>query len=198
MSGRLPRPADLPAHMPTWRDGIHRALCRGMLRLCGWGLQGEFPDTARLVLIVAPHSSWWDGFWGLLIKVAIGANVRFMAKRELFWPPLGTTLHALGGMPVDRTATKGAVEQVVDQFARRGTLWLCIAPEGTRRAVTRWKTGFWHIARGASAPILPVAFHYPTRTIVLGTLLHTSADMAADISRLHAFYTPFKGKHRNV
>ena len=198
MSARVPAPDQLPPRMPHLRDGKRRRLCRLALRVAGWGLGGEFPDTGKLVLIVAPHSSWWDGFWGLLVKVAIGANVRFMAKRELFAPPLGGLLRALGGMPIDRSAAAGVVEQMVAQFTRRDALWLGIAPEGTRKAVPRWKTGFWHIARGAGVPILPVAFDYPTRTIVIGTPLDTSADMDADIARLRAFYAPFKGRHRNV
>jgi 1-acyl-sn-glycerol-3-phosphate acyltransferase len=184
--------------MPTLPDGVRRKLCRLALCAAGWGLAGEFPDVARLVLIVAPHSSWWDGFWGLLVKVAIGANVRFMGKQELFQTPLGGTLRALGGMPVDRGATKGVVEQMVEEFNRRDALWLGVAPEGTRKAVKRWRSGFWHIAHGAGVPILPVAFHYPTKTIVVGQPLPTSADMAADVARLRAFYAPFKGRHRNV
>jgi 1-acyl-sn-glycerol-3-phosphate acyltransferase len=198
MSAREPAPEQLPPRMPHLRDGKRRRLCRLALRVAGWGLGGEFPDTTKLVLIVAPHSSWWDGFWGLLVKVAIGANVRFMAKRELFAPPLGGLLRALGGMAIDRSATAGVVEQMVAQFTRRDALWLGIAPEGTRKAVPRWKTGFWHIARGAGVPILPVAFDYPSKTIVIGTPLDTSADMDADIARLRAFYAPFKGRHRNV
>ena len=92
----------------------------------------------------------------------------------------------------------GVVEQMVAQFTRRDALWLGIAPEGTRKVVPRWKTGFWHIARDAGVPILPVAFDYPTKTIVIGTPLNTSVDMDADIARLRAFYAPFKGRHRNV
>lgn len=198
MSARVPGPAELPAHMPTLRDGVRRALCRLVLRVAGWGLAGQFPDIARLVLIAAPHSSWWDGFWGLLVKVAIGADVRFMGKQELFRAPLGGTLRALGGIPIDRGATKGVVDQMVEEFAQRDTLWLGVAPEGTRKAVAHWRSGFWHIAHGAGIPILPVAFHYPTKTIVIGAPLTTSDDMAADVTRLRAFYAPFKGKHRNV
>lgn len=198
MSARVPGPVELPVHMPTLADGVRRKLCRLALHMTGWGLDGKFPDVARLVLIVAPHSSWWDGFWGLLVKVAIGANVRFMGKQELFQTPLGGTLRALGGMPVDRGATKGVVEQMVEEFNRHDALWLGVAPEGTRKAVKRWRSGFWHIAHGAGVPILPVAFHYPTKTIVIGQPLATGTDMAVDVARLRAFYAPFKGRNRNV
>lgn len=198
MSARLPAPGELPRHMPKLRDGLRRALCRLALRMAGWGLQGEFPDIGHLVLIAAPHSSWWDGWWGLLMKVAIGADVRFMGKQELFRPPLGPLLRTLGGIPIDRKATQGVVERMIEEFDQREALWLGVAPEGTRKAVRRWKSGFWHIAHGAGVPILPVAFHYPTKTIVIGQPLTTSTDMAADVARLRAFYAPFKGKRRNV
>ena len=198
MNGHLLTPTQLPPLMPKLRDGWQRRVCRGVLRLAGWSLVGEFPDVPRLVLIAAPHSSWWDGVWGLLVKVAIGADVHFMAKQELFRWPLGGLLRRLGGMSIDRGAAKGVVEQMIDQFRKRDGLWLGIAPEGTRKPVKHWKSGFWHIARDADVPIFPVAFHYPDKTIHLGPLFEASADMDSDMTRLHAWYAPFKGKHRNV
>lgn len=198
MTPGLPAPAQLPPRMPRLRGGLRRRLCRGILHLAGWHLRGDFPDVAKLVLIAAPHSSWWDGIWGLLIKVAIGADVHFMAKQELFRWPLGGMLRRLGGMPIDRGAAQGVVEQMIDQFRQRDALWLGIAPEGTRKPVARWKNGFWHIARGAGVPVFPVAFHYPDKTIQLGPLFPASADMDADLARLRTWYASFRGKHRNV
>ena len=198
MKRRVFTPAQLPARMPKLRDGWQRRICRGVLRLCGWNLTGEFPDVPKLVLIAAPHSSWWDGAWGLLIKVAIGADVHFMGKQELFRGPLGGLLRRLGGVPIDRSAAKGVVEQMIDQFRQREKLWLGIAPEGTRKPVTRWKSGFWHIAHDAGVPIFPVAFHYPDRTIRLGPLFDAGTDMGATMQRLREWYAPFKGKHRDV
>jgi 1-acyl-sn-glycerol-3-phosphate acyltransferase len=184
--------------MPKLGDGWQRRACRAMLRMAGWSLAGEFPDTSKLVLIAAPHSSWWDGIWGLLIKEAIGADVHFMGKQELFGWPLGNLLRRLGGMPIDRGAAKGVVEQMADQFRQRDAFWLGIAPEGTRKPVKRWKSGFWHIAHDAGVPIFPVAFHYPDKTIQLGPLFDASDDMDADMRRLREWYAPFKGKHRDV
>lgn len=198
MKGRLPRPTELPSRMPHLRDSLRRRTCRLVLRLAGWSLVGEFPDVPQAVLIAAPHSSWWDGVWGLLMKVAIGADVNFMAKQELFRWPLGSLLRRLGGMAIDRGATKGVVEQMIDQFHQRDALWLGIAPEGTRKHVVRWKSGFWHIAHDAGVPIVTAYFNYPDKTIGVGPLFETSDDMTADLLRLRAFYAPFKGKHRNV
>jgi hypothetical protein len=123
MKGRLPKPQQLPPNMPRLADNWRRWLCRGVLRLCGWSLVGEFPDVRRAVLIAAPHSSWWDGVWGLLMKVGIGAEIHFMGKQELFSGPLGGLLRKLGGMPIDRGAAKGVVEQMIDQLEQRDALW---------------------------------------------------------------------------
>lgn len=198
MSQAIPSSAEMPAHMPLYPDGLQRRICRLLLRLCGWRLAGQFPDLPKAVLIAAPHSSWWDGVWGLLMKVAIGAEVHFMGKEELFRGPLGNLLRRLGGMPIDRAASLGVVDQMVAQFHQRERFWLGIAPEGTRRQVARWRSGFWHIADQAGVPIVPAYFNYADRTIGIGPPLVTSGDMAADIARLQAFYVPFKGKHRDV
>ena len=156
------------------------------------------PDRAKLVLIAAPHSSWWDGVWGLLMKSALGLDVSFMAKRELFTGPLGWLLRRAGGVPIERSESSGVVEQMTARFAASERLWLGIAPEGTRKRVAKWKNGFWHIARNAGVPILPVYFDYPSRTIGFGPLFEPTADLAADLAALHAFYAPWRGKHRGT
>lgn len=198
MTERMRTPATLPARMPRFGDTLVRKTCRGLLRLCGWRLHGEFPDIPRLVMIGAPHSSWWDGIWGLVIKIAVGADVRFMGKRELFVGPLGWLLRRLGGIPIDRNAADGVVEQMVALFEHQDALWLGLTPEGTRKAVRKWKSGFWHIAHRAGVPVLAVAFDYPGKTFHVGPLFATSDDMHADISRLRAYYASFRGKHRGI
>ncbi len=197
MSGRFAGPS-LPPAMPQFPPNPFRSWCAWWLHLCGWRLAGEFPDEARLVLIAAPHSSWWDGYWGLLFKVATGADIAFMGKRELFRGPLGWALRKLGGMPVERSSTHGVVEQMVERLVASQRLWIGIAPEGTRKQVRAWRTGFWHIARDAGVPILPASFDYPSKTITLGPLFHVGADMHADLAALRAYYAPFRGKRRAV
>ena len=191
-------PRQLPASVPQLKSHVGRRLARWILRICGWKLVGDFPDVSRLVLIAAPHSSWWDGVWGMLVKVALGIDISFMGKRELFVGPLGWLVRTLGGIPVERSSTHGVVEQMSERFARQPKLWLGIAPEGTRKPVKKWRTGFWHIAHAAKVPILPVYFHYPERTIGIGPLFQPGDDMAADLQHLRDFYAPWRGKNRSV
>jgi 1-acyl-sn-glycerol-3-phosphate acyltransferase len=197
VSAELALPA-LPPSVPQFRQNAWRRLCVWLLRVCQWRLAGPMPDRAKLVLIAAPHSSWWDGVWGLLMKSALGLDVSFMAKRELFTGPLGWLLRRAGGVPIERGESSGVVEQMTARFAASERLWLGIAPEGTRKRVAKWKNGFWHIARKAGVPILPVYFDYPSRTIGFGPLFEPTADLAADLAALHAFYAPWRGKHRGT
>lgn len=191
-------PRSLPPNVPRFPDGAWRRLFRACVRASGWRLEGEFPDVPRLVLIVAPHSSWWDGIFGLLFKVALGVDIAFMAKRELFRWPLGWLLRRLGGVSIERRAAHDVVEQMVERFRTHERLWLGIEPEGTRKAVAKWKSGFWHIAREAGVPILPGYFDYPRKVIGLGPLFQPTGQKDADIAALRAFYEPFRGKHRGV
>jgi len=197
MSAASALPA-LPPSMPQFAQKRWRKVCAWLLRRSGWRFAGELPDRAKLVLIAAPHSSWWDGVWGLLFRSALGADVSFMAKRELFKGPLGWALRQVGGVPIERDSTNGVVKQMTARFAASERLWLGIAPEGTRKHVTKWKNGFWHIARAAQVPILPVYFDYPTRTVGLGPVFEPTADLAGDLARLRAFYAPWRGKHRGT
>ena len=188
----------LPPSVPQFPQNAWRRLCAWLLRSCGWHLAGAFPDRTKLVLIAAPHSSWWDGVWGLVMRSALGIDVSFMAKRELFAGLLGWLLRRAGGIPIERSQSSGVVEQMTARFAASERLWLGIAPEGTRKRVAKWKNGFWHIARNAGVPILPVYFDYPSRTIGFGPLFEPTADLAADLAALHAFYAPWRGKHRGT
>jgi 1-acyl-sn-glycerol-3-phosphate acyltransferase len=197
VNGAATLPA-LPPSMPQFPQNAGRRFCAWLLHRCGWRLAGTLPDRPKLVLIAAPHSSWWDGVWGLLFRSALGADISFMAKRELFVGPFGWILRRMGGIPIERDSANGVVQQMTSRFAANPRLWLGIAPEGTRKRVTKWKNGFWHIARAAGVPILPVYFDYPSRTIGIGALFETTADLAADVAALRAFYAPWRGKYRGT
>lgn len=188
----------MPALMPQFAPSFGARLCTWILRRCGWRLVGEIPNVPKLVLIAAPHSSNWDGVWGMLFKVALRVDMRFIGKREVFFWPLGALLRSLGGIPIDRRGAHDMVEQMRMQFATHDRLWLGIAPEGTRRKVTKWRSGFWHIARAAHVPILPIYFHYPDKTIGFLPLITPNEDLAADMARIRALYLPYEGKNRDT
>jgi 1-acyl-sn-glycerol-3-phosphate acyltransferase len=189
----------LPPSAPRVRpNAFTRWLGRTILRLGGWHVAGSLPDLPKLVLIAAPHSSNWDGVWGFAAKLALGFEVRVLGKAQLFWWPLGPVLRRLGVIPIDRSSPQGTVGQAVAMIRASERIWYALAPEGTRKPVERWKSGFWKIAHEAQVPILPAYFHYPERRIGIGPLFHTSGDMAADIAALRAWYAPWMGRNRGT
>ncbi len=173
-------------------------ICRWILARCDWRMAGELPNVAKLVAIAAPHSSNWDVVWGLLFKYGLRLNVQFIGKREAFFWPLGPLLRHLGGIPIDRNAAHGVVGEMKREFESRDKFWLAIAPEGTRKRVQKWKSGFWRIAREANVPILMVYFHYPGKTIGFGKLFYPGADLDADMAHIRAFYAPWQGRRRGT
>ena len=189
----------LPPNAPRVpRGGFARWFGRTLLRLGGWRIVGEFPDIPKLVLIGAPHSSNWDGVWGFAAKLALGLDIRILGKHQLFWWPLGPLLRRIGVIAINRDAAHGVVDQLAERIRREERMWLGIAPEGTRRKVDRWKTGFWKIARAADVPVLPAYFDYPEKVIGIGPPFVLGDDMAADIARIRAWYRPWRGRHHNV
>lgn len=189
----------LPPNAP--RAGTARVWRRAalaLLRLSGWRMRGEWPDLPRLVVIAAPHSSNWDAVWGFAMKLALDLGIVFMAKKEAFVGPLGWYLRLMGGVAVDRAAPVGVVEQAAARLRGAERMWFVLAPEGTRRRVEQWKHGFWKIARAAEVPVLCVAFHYPTKTVEIGPVVHCSDDLAADMATIRAWYRPFVGKRRGT
>jgi 1-acyl-sn-glycerol-3-phosphate acyltransferase len=179
----LPR---IGARVPRTGGAISSALGHWTLRLLRWRVEGDIPDVAKMVLIVAPHSSNWDFVVGVAAKVAMRLRVRYLGKDTLFRFPLGIVMRYLGGIPVDRSTANDVVVSVVSEFQRRDQMLLAIAPEGTRKPVTRWRTGFYHIARGARVPILPVALDWQTRTIRIGELFSPSGDLEVDLQVLRS------------
>jgi 1-acyl-sn-glycerol-3-phosphate acyltransferase len=179
----------LGPNVPKSDGRLTRPLGRLMLRLTGWRVEGEFPDLGQCVLIVAPHTSNWDFVFGLAAKWALGLRVRFIGKHQLFRFPLGVLMRGVGGIPVDRHSAEGFAERVAAEFASGLPLWLVVAPEGTRRRVTRWKSGFHRIARAARVPILPVALDYAARSVRALPLYTPSEDYAADLQALSAHFT---------
>ena len=149
-----------PPNMPQYAPSFAGALCRYFYLQSGWRVVGEIPNVSKLVAIAAPHSSNWDVFWGLLVKIGLRLDVRFIGKREAFFWPLGSLLRGFGGIAIDRRHAQKVVPEMAALFARNEKLWLAIAPEGTRsktESLQQGKMGAAFLASKSGYPVLPVA-----------------------------------------
>jgi 1-acyl-sn-glycerol-3-phosphate acyltransferase len=155
----------------------------------GWRVEGEFPDLKKMVLIVAPHTSNWDFPTGLCVKFAMRMGGRFVGKHTLFRGPFGVVMGWLGGIPVDRAAAAGFVEDVARIVREAERMTLVIAPEGTRRRADRWKSGFYRIALAAEVPIFPVGFDYRRKVIFMKPSFQPTGDYEKDLAYLRSLYS---------
>ena len=159
-----------------------------------WRIEGDIPDVPKMVIIVTPHTSNWDFVVGVAAKLALGLRILFLGKDTLFRFPLGMLMRGLGGMPVDRASPHDVVNQVRVEFSRRDRLIVGLAPEGTRKRVERWRTGFYHIAHGAGVPILPVALDWENRVIRIHQPAATTGNLEADVADLQRRLSGARGK----
>lgn len=171
-----------------------KLIAKGLLRLGGWTATGEKPVARKAVVIAAPHTSNWDGIWALIYKVSIDMDIRFFAKRSLFWFPLGTLLRGLGGIPLDRSEPGSAARKAVDAFANNDSFYFGLAPEGTRALRPQWKSGFYRIAVGADVPVVLGFLDYGKRQLGLGPTIELTGDKDADLRKMRDFYQNISGR----
>ena len=169
-------------------------LARLLLRIGGWTGVGTVPDEPKAIFIAAPHTSNWDGIWALIYKISIGLEVHFFAKHTLFWFPLGTLLRGLGGIALDRTRARSAVQQVISAFEESDHFNFALAPEGTRRLTKGWKTGFYRMAEGANVPVFLCFLDYKNKRLGIGPKLELSGDQEADMLVCQAYYSSITGR----
>jgi len=163
-------------------------------KLIGWRLVGKIPSNIKKsVVIVAPHAQWEDFPIGLFARASLKTKVNFLGKSELFKRPFGFVFRWLGGKPVDRFSNNGMVDSVVKLFRNNDTLHIALAPEGTRKAVSTLRTGFYYIALAARVPIIMVVFDYPNKRIIVREPYCLSGNLEEDLRDIALYYNQFDG-----
>ena len=170
---------------------MFRLLSKGIFfKLLKWEMQGHFPTLPKYIVAVVPHTSWVDFFLGLLVRSISGESINFVGKKELFTPLTGWFFRSLGGAPIDRSGNKGSVESLAEVFDAHQKFRIALAPEGTRKKVEKLRTGYYHIAKRLQIPIVPVAFDYANKKVVVHTNFYTTDNETRDLKALE---TLFKG-----
>jgi 1-acyl-sn-glycerol-3-phosphate acyltransferase len=112
--------------------------------------------------------------------------------------PVSAFLRWMGGIPVDRSSAHGIVGEAVDAFRNYPERVLVIAPEGTRRKVERYKTGFLHIAHGAGVPVLLVGLDYAARCVRIGPAIEVGPDIEAARARVEAHFAKIPARYPHL
>ena len=174
---------------------MKKLIGRFVLAVSGWRIDGGAPATKKLVMIAAPHTSNWDFVYMTAIAFVLDIKIYWMGKKSLFRFPLGMFFRAVGGIPIDRSKSNNMVDQMVQEMDQRERFFLVVPAEGTRQRRDYWKSGFYHIARGAGVPIALGFLDFYRKCGGIGPLLHPTGDIQADMDRIRAFYADVKGKH---
>ena len=173
---------------------ITRWSCENLLKLSGWKVDTTNPPVSNCVLIAAPHTSNWDFVLMLLFAGSFGLKISWMGKSTLFIQPFGYILRLMGGISVKRNKKNQIVNNMISMFKKNDKLSLVVPVEGTRARTDFWKSGFYHIAKGANVPILPTFLDYSNKRGGFGLPIETSDDLLLDMQKIREFYAPFSGK----
>jgi 1-acyl-sn-glycerol-3-phosphate acyltransferase len=163
--------------------------------LLGWKMVGSFPaHLKKYVVIAAPHTSWQDFPIGILARNVSGEKINFIGKDSLFKGPFGWVFKSLGGAPVDRSKSNNLVDAIVDTFNSREEFRLGLSPEGTRKKVEKWKTGFYYIAKGANVPIVMATLDFGNKQVKVSEPYYPTDDVKKDFAYFHSFFEGVQGK----
>ena len=176
-------------------------LSRIVFWITGWSLNDNWPKgLKKAVLIAIPHTSNWDLLYARSAFYLMDIPVRFTIKKEVMVGPLGWFIKALGGIAIDRKRIPGGrkqtyTEAMVNMLKESDELVIMVTPEGTRSAVKKWKSGFYHIALGADVPVVVGYLDYKKKEAGIGPAIYPNGDMEGQIEEMMAFGRTVTGKY---
>jgi 1-acyl-sn-glycerol-3-phosphate acyltransferase len=163
--------------------------------LMRWKIEGVFDEQIKKsILMVMPHTSWHDFYVAIICRGALGVEINWIGKKELFRFPFGYFFKSLGGAPLDRTGGLNKVESIAKLFETKETFRLGLSPEGTRKKVEVLKTGFYYIALQANVPIIPIAMNFEKKEFNFGNAFYPTGNIESDLYLLNKHFAGVKGK----
>ncbi len=172
--------------------------CGWMLRKMGWTTVGGPVPEKKAIILGVPHTSAKDFIVSYLFYTQFAAQKAYvMIKKEFFFWPIGPLIKKMGGIPVDRSNATALVKSLIEQMENKDTFILAIAPEGTRKATKKWKTGYHLIAKTANVPVYLGYFDWGRKRVSAGEKVELTDDARADTERIQAIYETMhlQGKH---
>jgi 1-acyl-sn-glycerol-3-phosphate acyltransferase len=149
------------------------------------------PSAVSSVVVAAPHTTWRDLPYSLLLAFYFKMRIRWVGKKELFLWPFSGLLRWVGGVPVDRSVRSLMTDYCASLLRDADQPFqLVIAPSGTRKnaPVRMWRHGYWNIAKKSKTPILFGFISYQRREAGILGQFYPSSDYESDIARIEHMY----------
>lgn len=186
---------ELGKQLPQRGNKFSKWLGRLMMRLCRWRIEGNICQSPKFICVMAPHTSWWDFTNNLGVLFAMGLHASWFIANKYTKGATAKILGYFGAVPVERSQRTDMVTQMAEQIIASEKFVLAIFPEGTRKPVPAWKTGFWHIAKKADIPVQLIAVDYAKRATIFGPVIALTDDKEADIRHMRAYFRNVTAKH---
>lgn len=178
----------LPDQVPSRGSPLSRAIFKKLFLAQGWKFDGEFPNLAKAVAIISPHTSNIDAWHGFLALLGIGIKITIFGKNTLFDTPLKPLLDWVGVIPVQRENPHGLTREITEIVQATDQIWIGMAPEGTRKKADKIRSGFYYIAYEAQIPIVMFSFDYTKKTIHCLGVFEPSGDFETDLEKILKIY----------
>lgn len=159
-----------------------------LCRLMGWHFDDGAIAEPKAIILGFPHTCVEDFFVFYLYTRAIGEKMNVMMKKEFYIWPFRKAMSAIGIVPVDRAHGSGVLKQTIDHFNSRDRFHIALAPEGTRKPVKRWKSGFHVIAKATGAGVYLGYYDWDHKYITVGKRFELSDDKDADMRAIQKYY----------
>lgn len=176
-----------PGSYPRCSTAAH-LMGRFVIWLFGWKVAGGVPDTNKMIIVAAPHTSNWDLIFLLGAAFTFHLRINWLGKDSLFKTGFGWLMRWTGGIPVDRSKSNNMVASLAEDIGQRDSCAIVIPPAGTRARTEFWKSGFYWVARGAEIPLVCGYLDYAKKEAGLGLCFMPTSDVARDMDRLRDFY----------
>ena len=185
--------SQIPERLRGKRSILLRKIARFGINISGWTIKGMVPDEERIVIIAAPHTSNWDFVLAMLAIFGLNIKLRWLGKHSIFKPGFKNFFKWLGGIPVYRDNPSNLIDNVVKIVKREKSIVIAMTPEGTRKKVKRWKTGFLRIAKQTHSKILLISIDAPTKSIEIGRIFNPTGNSEDDLAFIQKYYSSFRG-----
>tara|TARA_B100001057_G_scaffold45888_1_gene40948 strand:+ start:913 stop:1518 length:606 start_codon:yes stop_codon:yes gene_type:complete len=185
--------SQIPERLRGKRSILLRKIARFGINISGWTIKGMVPDEERIVIIAAPHTSNWDFVLAMLAIFGLNIKLRWLGKHSIFKPGFKNFFKWLGGIPVYRDNPFNLIDNVVKIVKREKSIVIAMTPEGTRKKVKRWKTGFLRIAKQTHSKILLISIDAPTKSIEIGKIFNPTGNSEDDLAFIQKYYSSFRG-----
>lgn len=181
-----------------------KILSKFIFWITGWKVVGGVPkEVKKAVIIAAPHTSYWDFMYARAAFFIIEVPVKITVKKEVVnFPVFGWFIKQMGAIGIDRNPKnaglkrkKSMVDAMVDLIKNKEQLIMMVTPEGTRKKVSRWKTGFYRVAEQAGVPIILGFLDYKKKEAGIGSLFNPTGNIDDDIEIIRNFYRTKVGKY---